>query len=89
LKWKYKVGTCIVAYCVQWLLNKHLKKVHGLVVEKAKPKRPSTSKGSPQHQDHAKMNAHILGMPWLCKGKMIKKLLIILVPKPSANGISW
>ncbi len=38
-----------------------MKEVHGLVVEKAKHGRPSTSVGSPQHQDHAKMNARILG----------------------------
>jgi hypothetical protein len=60
-KWKCKVGTCIVAYCAKWLLTKHLKEVHGLVVEKVKPGRPSTSAGGPRHQDHAKMNAHILG----------------------------
>jgi len=41
------------------LLTKHLKEVHGLVAEKDKPKRPSTSKKGPQHQNHAKMNAHI------------------------------
>jgi len=35
--------------------------VHGLVAEKAKPGRPLTSARGPQHQDHAKMNAHILG----------------------------
>jgi len=35
--------------------------VHGLVAEKAKPRRPSTSAGGPQHQNHAKMNARILG----------------------------
>jgi hypothetical protein len=35
-KWKCKVGTCIVTYCAKWLLTKHLKEVHGLVVEKAK-----------------------------------------------------
>jgi hypothetical protein len=35
--------------------------VHGLVVERAKPKKASTSAGSPQHQVHAKMNARILG----------------------------
>jgi hypothetical protein len=45
LKWKRKVGTCIVAYCAKWLLTKHLKKVHGLMAKKAKPRRPSTSKG--------------------------------------------
>jgi hypothetical protein len=42
-------------------LTKHLKEVHGLVAEKAKPGRPSTAARSPQHQDHAKMNARILG----------------------------
>jgi hypothetical protein len=60
-KWKCKVSTCIIAYCAKWLLTKHLAQVHGLVVEKSKPGRPSTSTGGPQHQDHAKMNARILG----------------------------
>jgi hypothetical protein len=60
-KWKCKIGTCIVAYCAKWLLTKHLKEVHGLVAEKAKPGRPSISAGGPRHQDHAKMNARILG----------------------------
>jgi hypothetical protein len=36
LKWKCKVGICIVAYCAKWLLTKHLKEVHGLVVKNAK-----------------------------------------------------
>ncbi len=31
------------------------------MVEKSKPGRPSTVAGGPRHQDHAKMNAHILG----------------------------
>ncbi len=44
-----------------WLLTKHLKEVHGLVAKKVKPGRPSTSKRRPRHQDHAKMNACILG----------------------------
>jgi hypothetical protein len=35
--------------------------VHGLVAEKSKLGKPSTSTRSPQHQDHAKMNARILG----------------------------
>jgi hypothetical protein len=61
LKWKCKVGACIVAYCAKCLLTKHLKEVHGLVVEKAKPRRPATSIRGPQHQDHAKMNVWILG----------------------------
>jgi hypothetical protein len=60
-KWKCNVGTCTVAYCAKWLLTKHLKEVHGLVAEKSKPGRPSTSVGGLQHQNHAKMNARILG----------------------------
>jgi hypothetical protein len=60
-KWKCKVGTYTVAYYAKWLLTKHLKEVHGLVAEKAKPGRPSTSAGGPRHQDHAKMNVCILG----------------------------
>ncbi len=60
-KWKCKVGTCTVAYCAKWLLTQHLKEVHGLVVEKAKPGRPSIAAGGPRHQDHAKMNVRILG----------------------------
>ncbi len=60
-KWKCEVGICIVAYYAKWLLTKHLKEVHGLVAEKAKPGRPSTSIRGPQHQDHGKMNARILG----------------------------
>ncbi len=31
------------------------------MVEKAKPGRISIPKGSPRHQDHAKMNVRILG----------------------------
>jgi len=46
-KWKFKVGTYIITYCAKWLLTKHLKKVHGLVAGKAKPKKLSTSKTSP------------------------------------------
>jgi hypothetical protein len=60
-KWKCKIGNCTIAYCAKWLLTKHLKEVHGLVAEKSKPGRPSVSIGGPQHQDHAKMNARILG----------------------------
>jgi hypothetical protein len=40
-KCKCKINIYIVAYFVKWLLTKHLKEVHGLVVEKAKPRRPS------------------------------------------------
>jgi hypothetical protein len=43
------------------MLTKHLKEVHGLMVEKAKPRRLSTFKGGPRHQDHVKMNICILG----------------------------
>jgi len=60
-KWKCKVGTYIVTYCAKWLLTKHSKEVHGLVIEKVKHGKPSTFKRSPRHQNHAKMNAHILG----------------------------
>jgi hypothetical protein len=42
-------------------LTKHLKEVHGLMVEKAKPRKFSTSGRGPWHQDHAKMNVRILG----------------------------
>jgi hypothetical protein len=42
-KCKCKIFTCIVAYYAKWLLTKHLKKVHGLVAEKVKPRRLSTS----------------------------------------------
>ncbi len=35
--------------------------MHGLIAEKAKLGKPLTFKGRPQHQDHAKMNARILG----------------------------
>jgi len=59
-KWKCKVGNCTVAYCAKWLLTKHLKEVHGLVAEKSKLERPSTTVGGLRHQDHAKMNARIL-----------------------------
>jgi len=60
-KWKCKVHNCSVAYCAKWLLTKHLKEVHGLVAKKSKPRRPSIAAGGPWHQDHAKMNARILG----------------------------
>jgi len=43
------------------LLTKHLAQVHGLVAEKSKPAKPSTSTRGPQRQDHAKMNVRILG----------------------------
>jgi len=46
-KWKCKVGTYIIAYSTKWLLIKHLKEVHGLVAENAKPGRRSISKGGP------------------------------------------
>jgi hypothetical protein len=88
LKWKCKVGTGISAYCAKWLLTKHLKEMHGLVVKKVKLGRPSTSEKGFQHQNHAKMNIRILGDAWLCKGRMIKRLLIAIMPKPNTNGIS-
>jgi len=60
-KWKCKVGIYIVAYYAKWLSTKHLKEVHGLVIEKAKPGRPLTFAGGPRHQDDGKMNARIMG----------------------------
>ncbi len=60
-KWKCKVGTYIVTYCAKWLLTKHLKEVHGLMAKKVKLGRPSTFERGSRHQDHVKMNAHILG----------------------------
>jgi hypothetical protein len=53
LKWKCKIDICIVAYCVKWLLTKHLKKVHGLMIQKAKLE-------GFRHQNHAKMKVRIL-----------------------------
>jgi hypothetical protein len=47
LKWKCKVGMYTIAYCAKWVLTKHLKEVHGLMVENAKLGRPSISEGSP------------------------------------------
>jgi hypothetical protein len=47
LKWKCKVDTCIIAYSAKWLLTKHLKDVHGLMAEKAKPRKLSIFKRSP------------------------------------------
>jgi hypothetical protein len=44
LKWKCKVGTCIVTNYAKWLLTKHLKEVHGLVTKKAKHGMPSIFK---------------------------------------------
>jgi hypothetical protein len=41
-KWKCKDGNYIVAYFAKWLLTKHLKEVHGWVVKKVKPRKPST-----------------------------------------------
>ncbi len=41
-KWECKDDTCNVAYYAKWLLTKHLKEVHGLVVEKANPRKYST-----------------------------------------------
>jgi len=38
-----------------------LKEVHGFVAKKAKFGKPSTFERGPRHQDHAKMNTHILG----------------------------
>jgi hypothetical protein len=57
------------------LLTKHLKEVQGLIVEKTKPGRPSTSIGGPQHQDHAKMNAQILGNAMVMQRRIDQKVV--------------
>jgi len=54
------------------------------VAKKAKPGRPSISAGGPQHQDHAMLASW--EMPRLCKGGMIKRLLIAHVPKQRKSG---
>jgi hypothetical protein len=43
------------------------------VAEKSKPGRPSTAAGGPQHQGHAKMNAHILGNAMVVKRRNDQK----------------
>jgi hypothetical protein len=74
-KWKCKVGTCTGTYYAKWLLTKHLKEVHGLVAEKFKHGRPSTSTGGPRHQDHAKMNARILGNAMVVQRRNDKEIV--------------
>jgi len=49
-KWKSKIGICIIAYYVKWLLTNDLKELHGLVVEKVKSRRPSISKQGSEHK---------------------------------------
>ncbi len=44
------------------------------MAEKAKPRRPSTSAGGPRHQDHAKMNACILGNPMVVQRRNDQKV---------------
>ncbi len=85
-KWKCKVGTCIIAYCAKWLLTKHLKEVHGLVVEKAKPENPSTSAKGPRHQNHAKMNARILGNAQAVQRQNDQKVASRAHPKQKRSG---
>jgi len=46
-KWKCKVSTYTITYSTKWFLIKHLKEVHGLVVEKTKLRKPSAFEGSP------------------------------------------
>jgi len=48
--------------------------VHGLVVEKAKPRKVSISIEGLQHQDHAKMNVRILGNVMVVKRKNDQKV---------------
>jgi hypothetical protein len=46
-----------------------------LVVEKAKHERPSTSAGGLRHQDHAKMNACILGNAMAMQRRIDQKVV--------------
>ncbi len=41
------MDNCTIAYVAKWLLTKHLKEVHGLVIEKAKLERFSTFERGP------------------------------------------
>jgi hypothetical protein len=88
-KWKCKVSTCTIAYCAKWLLTKHLAQVHGLVAEKSKPGRPSTSAGGPRHQDHAKMNARILGNAMVVQRRNDQKVVSRAHAKKNTSGITW
>jgi hypothetical protein len=42
------------------LLTQHLKKVHNIVIEKAKSNHPLIHEGGLNHQEHVWMNKHIL-----------------------------
>jgi hypothetical protein len=81
-KWKCKVGTYIVAYYAKWLLTKHLKTVHGLVAKRAKPRRPLTFEGGPQHQDHVKMNVCISRNAMVVQGRNDQKVVSRGCAKP-------
>jgi hypothetical protein len=48
--------------------------MYGLVAEKAKPGRFSTSKRGPRHQDHVKMNVYILGNAIAVQGRNDQKV---------------
>jgi peroxiredoxin family protein len=50
-----------LSHIVPNVVHQTFEGVHGLVIEKAKPKRPSISKENPQQQNHVKMNTCILG----------------------------
>jgi hypothetical protein len=80
-KWKCKSYIRIVPYCAKWLLTKHLKEVHGLELEKAKLKRPLTSKRSFRHQDHAKMNIRILGNAMAVQRRNCQKIISLVHAK--------
>jgi len=63
--------------------------VHGLVVEKAKPRRPSTSKRGLRHQDHAKMNVRILVNAMAMQRQNDQKVVNhTCVKKHSVSGIN-
>jgi hypothetical protein len=45
-KWCYKSKECSEIYATTWLLIAHLKKVHGLIAKKRKPKHFSIHEGA-------------------------------------------
>jgi hypothetical protein len=55
--------------------------VHGLVAEKAKPKKLSTSEKGSRHQDHAKMNARILGNAMVVQRQNDQKVVSCICAK--------
>jgi len=75
-KWKCKIGTYIVACCAKWLLTKHLKDVHGLVAKRPNLGGLQLLKEVFNIKAMLKWTFTSWEMSWLCKGGMIKRLLV-------------